>query len=556
MALDSLFGGNSFKAGWFGLLAASMVGFGLIAGMLLAARDPHIRENRRLLGALSAIMLVGLVFINLAVLFVLPWVAAAAVWGGTGLLILWLALYLQQRAAFLFSLALQLFAGLAFLAAGPLLLAGISGEGLSPLAHTGFWTPAVLGLAAQIGAWRLHRLAHGARDTGIDGVSLQRLGQLLLAWGAAWWALAVSSEVLRFVAPDLQASALLVLAALSVLIWMLLALRTRWRELAVLCSLLAPVAGVVLIHAWHPLYHPAANFGWLGWTAIIAVHLLVLRRLAELLPSRAASVAHVLGCWLLIGVLALELRYLLLSLADHYNAWRWLGWALLPTAYLWVMAQARRLPWPVATFEREYRLWAAAPLAALMLVWFWLANANSAGDSDPLPYLPLLNPLELGLLLCLGALVVWGRFALPRFALEPARALQITQCVAGLSLFALLTVMVMRTAHHWGGVAWDSPALFDSMLVQAGLSIVWTLIALALMLFGHLRARRELWLVGAALIALVVAKLFFIELGNRGGLERIVSFIGVGVLLLVVGYFAPLPPRKTDEAPVNEESLS
>ena len=58
-----------------------MVGFGLIAGMLLAARDPQIRENRRLLGALSMVMLVGLVFINLAVLFVLPWVAAAAVWG-------------------------------------------------------------------------------------------------------------------------------------------------------------------------------------------------------------------------------------------------------------------------------------------------------------------------------------------------------------------------------------------------------------------------------------------------------------------------------------------
>lgn len=49
---------------------------------------------------------------------------------------------------------------------------------------------------------------------------------------------------------------------------------------------------------------------------------------------------------------------------------------------------------------------------------------------------------------------------------------------------------------------------------------------------------------GAALIAVVVAKLFFVELSNRGGLARIVSFIGVGVLLLVVGYFAPLPPKR------------
>ena len=61
--------------------------------------------------------------------------------------------------------------------------------------------------------------------------------------------------------------------------------------------------------------------------------------------------------------------------------------------------------------------------------------------------------------------------------------------------------------------------------------------------------RQPAW--AAVLIAVVVAKLFFVELGNRGGLERIISFIGVGVLLLVVGYFAPLPPRKAEPEQVN-----
>lgn len=555
MALDSAFGRGGFAAGWLGLLAASLLGFGLIAGMLLAARDPQIRASRRWLAGLSLVLLAGLGFVNLAVLFVLPWVAAAAVWGATGLLILWLALYLRQRAAFCFALALQLFAGLAFLAAGPL-LAGLSGEGLRPLAHTGFWTPAVLGLAAQVGAWRLQALARREGAGGMTGVSLLRLGQLLLVWGAAWWALALASEVLRFAAPALQTTLLLSLAAAAVALWLPIAVRCQWRELALLGSLLAPLGGLILLHAWHPWYHPAANLAWLAWLALFAVHFLGLRRLAPLLPANALSAAHVLGCWLLLGVLALELRYLLLSLSAHYNAWRWLGWALLPTLYLWAMALPRNWPWPVAGFAREYRLWAAAPLAALMLGWFWLANAFSAGDAEPLAYLPLLNPLELGLLLGLGALYLWARFALVESGLSSPRAPHLLQAVAGLSLFALLTVMVMRTAHHWGGVPWHSAALFDSMLVQAGLSIVWTLIALALMLFGHLRVRRELWLVGAALIAVVVAKLLFVELGNRGGLERIVSFIGVGVLLLVVGYFAPLPPRQAEPSASNEQQPS
>jgi len=40
----------------------------------------------------------------------------------------------------------------------------------------------------------------------------------------------------------------------------------------------------------------------------------------------------------------------------------------------------------------------------------------------------------------------------------------------------------------------------------------------------------------------------------RGSLTRIVSFIVVGLLLLVVGYFAPLPPRREVEQPSEKNS--
>lgn len=64
------------------------------------------------------------------------------------------------------------------------------------------------------------------------------------------------------------------------------------------------------------------------------------------------------------------------------------------------------------------------------------------------------------------------------------------------------------------------------------------------------------WLLGAALIGVVVAKLFFVELSNRGGLARIVSFIGVGVLLLVVGYFSPLPPKPSSPMPLTSKKYT
>ena len=56
---------------------------------------------------------------------------------------------------------------------------------------------------------------------------------------------------------------------------------------------------------------------------------------------------------------------------------------------------------------------------------------------------------------------------------------------------------------------------------------------------------RALWLVGAALLSVVVVKLFVFDLSRISGIERIIAFIGVGLLLLLIGYFSPLPPRDT-----------
>ena len=148
---------------------------------------------------------------------------------------------------------------------------------------------------------------------------------------------------------------------------------------------LLPAAGVVLLVSAHAYYHPAAQFGWLAWLAVFAVHFISLRRLAATVPAKVLSAAHVLGCWMLIGVLALELRYGLLLLSDQYNAWRWLGWAILPSLYLVLAAAPRNWPWPVATYPREYRVLAALPLAVLMLGWFWLANVFSELSRRPRP---------------------------------------------------------------------------------------------------------------------------------------------------------------------------
>jgi uncharacterized membrane protein len=49
-------------------------------------------------------------------------------------------------------------------------------------------------------------------------------------------------------------------------------------------------------------------------------------------------------------------------------------------------------------------------------------------------------------------------------------------------------------------------------------------------------------------MGVVVAKLFLVDLSNVSGVERIVSFIGVGLLMLLIGYLSPVPPRTPEAA--------
>ncbi|WP_397450335.1 DUF2339 domain-containing protein [Pseudomonas sp. NA-150] len=496
---------------------------------LLAGRAPG-----RALLLVETCLALGVVFASLAIPLGLEARWTSAAWAVEGAAVFWLGLRQQRTLAKGFGLLLQIGAGLAIVDD---FQSFFYQAHYRLLTHGDFWTPLIVALAAMISAGCPLRL------TPADSVKYQRLSAALLAWAAGWWAVALVSGVLRFASNEMQTPALLLLGAASSALWSVIALRLRWRAFAVLCTLLTPACAAVLLTTYHYDYNPVAQWGWLAWGAVFVVHLLSLRRLATTLPGWAASAAHVMGCWLIISVLALALRFGLMQLSEHYNAWRWLGWALLPSLYLVLMASARQWPWPIDHYAVEYRVWAAAPLALLMLVWFWLANTFSDGAADPLPYLPLINPLELGLLFALAGIFLWMRSRLTMLGVEPSYAQRAAQIVAGISLFALFTALVMRTVHHWSGVPYELDELLRSMRVQAGLSIVWTLMALALMVGGHLRGRREVWIVGAALIGLVVAKLFFVELSDRGGLERIVSFIGVGVLLLVVGYFSPLPPK-------------
>jgi uncharacterized membrane protein len=123
-------------------------------------------------------------------------------------------------------------------------------------------------------------------------------------------------------------------------------------------------------------------------------------------------------------------------------------------------------------------------------------------------------------------------------ALDPRAA------VVGIALvgFLWLNAVLLRTLHLWIGIPYELEAMMRSTLAQSALSLLWAFTALTTMLVATRIRARLLWLTGAALLVVVVIKLFLVDLSSIGTVERIVSFIGVGLLMLVIGYFSPLPP--------------
>src|SRR5260370_14849095 len=113
--------------------------------------------------------------------------------------------------------------------------------------------------------------------------------------------------------------------------------------------------------------------------------------------------------------------------------------------------------------------------------------------------------------------------------------------------FVWLNAALLRALHRWAGVPFELEAMLRSTLVETSISIFWAILALTTMLAATRTGARVVWLTGAGLLGVVVAKLFLVDLSHSGTIERIVSFVGVGLLMLVIGYFSPLPPAAEGE---------
>ncbi|WP_158291786.1 DUF2339 domain-containing protein [Lampropedia puyangensis] len=561
---------TAYGAAWSSIIAGALY-IGLAWGL-----HKRASEAAHWLGRSYAA--IGLLLVTLAVPLAVEPQVTAAVWALEGAGIYWLSRQQNSRWGCAFGVLMQAVAGAMMLHVLDRryygLTYGLLDQPVSwPFANADFLSSLLLaGGALAISWWTRSdpwRFGSGKAQASREQHANAVVSVVLFvvgfgwAWQGLWAQLQYGSRPL-FGLGMLHAVRILGFVAL-VLLAQWAAQRFAWRGARLPAYAAFPVVGFGIL-----LAVVEASWGWrevLLWSVVAMGYLVVLYRADRSAPLLYWRVVHTAN----VGLALLLAGRTLAALVDWARLWRsdWyavvgvvsaIAVLLLLSRAVWWRAQrsqnAKSAGWPLNRFRRDYLLHAGAGVAALVGLSTLALACLVRGDVQPLPYVPLLNPIDLAALLGLGALVLW-RLRVEQadwIDAESAWKSRMGWAVIAVLGFVVVNTVWLRVAHHFFAVPWRADTLAQSFVVQAGYSVLWTVLALMTMVLARRRAQRVLWQVGAGLLGLTVVKMLLVDLANSGGGERIVAFIAVGALMVAIGYFAPMPAARTAVVAQGKES--
>ncbi|MDR1007471.1 MAG: DUF2339 domain-containing protein [Campylobacteraceae bacterium] len=232
--------------------------------------------------------------------------------------------------------------------------------------------------------------------------------------------------------------------------------------------------------------------------------------------------------------------------ADTFILWyyqEYLEWSLFGVVFaaviLIVMIFQKRDLFPFNRFVSIYRYIGLAPVAFFLIIK--LLSALAIGYQFGLQYIPILNPLEESVIFVLIVLKFYIDNAVQN---RQKRVVFFTYMLFAFICFLEFNSIVLRAVSCFFDIPWSYYLLWNSEIAQSVFSIIWTFLALFLIIFANKSKNRKIWFIGMALLVIVVIKLVLHDSVKLEGLFRASVFIGVALLMLVIGFLAPIPPKE------------
>jgi len=512
-------------------LAASAFALGIFYLLLSGVLKWRAPDAMRLL--CEAFLANGIVFGSLAIPLALEANWTALAWALEGAALIWIGVRQKRCLPRLFGLLLQFGAGGAF-------LIGFNAGPFSNAPQTGIWFEGgIISVAGLFSAYYLEKYR----------ADFHRFETPLfipaLIWGLMWWLTVGFREITAHLPVHHAPAVRLAYVVVSAFCMGTLSRRLNWRGIGYPTLGLLPAMGLaaLLCVSRSATLHPFAGYGWAAWTAAFGVQIYLLRFFETRCPVPVKRMLH-LGTFLLaLIILTWEAGFGVYWFSLGSEMWTYLAVGVLPALMvLAIILQGHKIRWPIRQYENEYTVIAPALTASYLILWS-LFSTIIAGYFSGMPYFPVLNPLDICQLMVLTVVLTWAirlqrRPNSLRDHIKPAVLFAFPVAAA----FLWLNAMAARTVHQWGGVPYTLDALHHSVMFHTVISLLWGVTALTAMIWAHRSRLRGLWFTGAGLLAMEVIKLFLVDLSGTGSVARIVSFLAVGALMLVIGFFSPLPP--------------
>ncbi len=525
---------ESFKYG----VALSALGLGLFYIIMASLLLRKLVEGMRALT--EAFVALGVVFGSLAIPFALDGNLTASTWALEGGALVWVGLRQNRLRARVFGLLLQIAAAASFLLSG--------GGYISPDEYYFVNQITMSGAFIAIGA--LFSAYHFSRKRDALYKWEKYFQYILMGWGLLWWFGTGINDIGSHYLSSYTLHFILLFIAISVAFFLAVTIKTNWPELGYPLLGFLPILVFVVMADFHWLgeHHYFRDFGGGVWLISLLVNYALLKLFDSNWPEKVLPWYHLVSLWLLIFLVTIETSWLVHLLIHGSQVWPFVCLTLIPGCCVVLLIQlGEKISWPVAKFKHYYLDHGVVLILIWMVIWSILADFQ-AGLPAPLPYIPVVNPLTVCQIFTFLIIFYWMQKNWEKptktFTMLHPMAPQLT---LGLLIFFWLNGVTARLIHVYFHVPYRLSSLFDSVIFQSAISILWSAMALSITIWATRKRARYVWFAGACLLAGVVVKLFLIDLSGTGTIARIVSFMAVGILMLLVGYFSPLPPKEEVE---------
>ena len=492
----------------------------------------------------ESFLALGVIFATLTIPLTLDGRWTAAAWALEGAGITWIGIRQRRLLPRMFGLLLQFGAAMAFLSGFNTMHIYYANPDTYFILNSAYIGSVMIGLSALFIGLQYYRhrdqLHAAERDAHL----------VLLVWGLLWWFAAGLVEIEHHINTRFELNASLFFIALSFWLVFISARALRWPAAEKAPVVFLPVLILIgfIRFVDKPYTNPFVDFGYAAWIMAFIVQYGLLYRAESCWNKKLLHYWHAITLWASVFIVTWTIGNGISKYIEGMRGWYELWWGVWPTVGIYKLLYLRdKISWPLKRYESTYTGIGIFPIVVYLAAWI-IYMCFQENNPRPLPYVPVINPQDIAQLLAMLAIIdwlqQWQQKQIPAFTrMDPDRFFIVLAVVA----FAWLNALVAHCVHFYGDVRYRLDPMFHSELFQTSIAIVWTLTAFSLMGLAARRGWRRLWFAGAGLLAAVVIKLFIIDLVDSGTITRIVSFITVGILMLVIGYVSPLPPKQVPE---------